>query len=527
MAVGAVPDRDALIPASSQTVGVAVGWSFVMNSARLASTIGTAFILARLLGPEAFGTVALALLFVTLVQILIQQGMVPAIVQRPGLTWRHLDSAFWLTLVVSLGLTALCVAVAPFWAGVNGVPEATEVIWALASVILVKGLVVVHEGLLQRQLRFRELAIRTTIASVAGAVVGVAWALARPSVWALVGQQLVAAGVGAIVIWGVTTWRPSRRFRADDANDLLGFATKSTVSSFGVFVNTRVDALLIGVFFGATAVGLYQLAYRLVQSAVEATVYPIAGVALADLARQQGDSDRLAARYGDLVALCTVVGAPVMAAIFASAHPLMRLLGPEWEPAAPALQLLCIVGVVTVIGMVSSPALQAVGRPGTQAGLVWFAAAVSAATFTVTGIVLSGESLDTQVVGMAASRAVVYVAVLLPISQFVLIARHIGFGPSRFVRAAGPPIAASASAAMCGLAIQAVPLVRDAPNVMQVGVAALVTLGSAVPMLLLSTPMAAFVAARVLGFVGRRSKRGVPSGSPIGTSGGPTRGGNP
>lgn len=507
LAVGEQDWRDAPIPVSEHAISTAVGWSFVMNSARLVSTLGTAFVLARLLGPETFGTVALALLFVALIQVLIQQGMVPAIVQRPGLTWRHLDSAFWMVLAISIGLTALCAAIAPFWAGVNGVPEATNVIWALAGVIVVKGLVVVQEGLLQRQLRFRELAIRTTVASVAGAIVGIVWAVAQPSAWALVAQQLVGAIVGAVVIWSVTSWRPRRRYRTEDTRDLLGFASKSTVSSFGVFVNTRVDALLIGVFFGPVAIGLYQLSYRLVQSAVEATVYPIAGVALADLSREQGDRRRLVERYEVLVGLCAVVGAPVMAVIFVCADPLMRTVGPEWEPAAPALQLLCVVGLVTVIGMVNSPALQAVGRPGAQAAFVWVAAGISAAAFTTVGVALADRELSAQVVGMAASRALVYTLVLLPISQFVLVARLVGVRPTRFMRAVGPSIGASAVAAVSGLAVQTLPVVRDAPSAVVVILAATVTLTVAVPLLLLTSPTASLVAHRVLAGVGSRRRR--------------------
>jgi len=491
--------RDDVIPASAHSTGSAVGWSFVMNSARLLATLGTAFVLARLLGPAAFGTVALALLFVTLVQLLIQQGMVPAIVQRPELTWRHLDSAFWMTLAISLALTAACAALAPLWARVSGVPEATDVIWVLSALIVVKGLVVVHEGLLQRQLQFRDLAIRTTVASVSGAVVGITWALIHPTIWALVAQQLTGAGVGALVVWRITPWRPRARYRRDDTRDLLGFASKATLSSLGVFISTRIDALLISVFFGATAIGLYQLGYRLVQSAVDVTVAPIAGVALADLSRRHGDRDALGRRYETFVESSAVIGAPVMAVVFACARPLMRSVGPEWEAAAPALQFLCVVGLVTVIGTVNSPTLQAAGRPGAQALLVWFGAAISAATFTVAGFLLVDRDVGDQVVGMAGSRALVYAVILLPVSQLVLIQRIVGVSPTRFLRAVGPPVIASSIAAAGGLAVQEVPAVADAPSGVVVLVAASTTALLAAILLLASSPVARLVVGRSVG----------------------------
>jgi PST family polysaccharide transporter len=491
-------DPDGLIPASTRTVSSAVGWSFVTNTTRLLSTLGTAFLLASLLGPDAFGTVALAVIFVSLVQLLIQQGITPAIVQHRGLTWRHVDSAFWLSVTVSIGLTVVSFVVSPWWARVNGTPDAKDAIRVLSALILIKGAVVVHEGLLQRDLRFRELALRTTIASVAGAVVGITWAIVHPSIWALVAQQLVSASVGAAVIWTVTPWRPKLVWRVREARDLAGFTAKSTLSSLGVFVNTRVDAVLIGLYFGATAIGLYQLSFRMMQSAIEAAVYPIAGVALADLSRYQGDRVAVGDRYRAMVGVSTSVGAPVMAVIFACAHPLMATVGDEWTPAAPALQLLCVVGVVTTIGLVNSPALQAAGRPGAQATLVWVGALVSAVTFAIVGALLTGRTTGAQVVGMAASRAVVYVVVLLPISQAVLITKYVGVRPGQFLRVVMPPLAASCAAAVAGLALENVLSSAGVPSPLVLLAVGSLTLAAVVPLVLFSSPYARLMATRVL-----------------------------
>lgn len=461
------------IPRSTRPVGGAVAWSFVMNGARLASTLGTAFILAGLLGPEAFGTVALALIFITLVQMLIQQGVIPAIVQRPDLTWRHLDSAFWLSMALSGVLAVVAVVVSPWWASVNGTPEARNAIWALSSMVLIRGVVVVPEAYLQRDLRYRDLAMRTTVASVAGAAVGIAWALTSPSIWALVAQQIVSAGVGAVIIWAVIDWRPHCAYRASDARDLAGFALKSTLSSVGVFVNTRVDAVLVGVFFGATAIGLYQLSFRLMQSAIEVAVYPIAGVALADLSRQFGSRERMSHRYLSLVSTSTVVGAPMMAIIFASAEPLMTTVGEEWSPAAPALRLLCVVGVITIIGMINSPALQAAGHPGAQAVIVWIGAIVSASTFVIAGALLRDGSTADQVLGMAASRAIVYVALLLPLSQ-ALVARYVGASVGNFLGTIARPLLVSTAAAVVGVMIQVPMRSADVPSWCILGVTVIV-----------------------------------------------------
>ncbi|MEM9514940.1 MAG: lipopolysaccharide biosynthesis protein [Actinomycetota bacterium] len=489
-------DADQLIPVSTRGVQTALGWSFVMNGARLASTLGTAFLLASVLGPEAFGTVALALLFIAFVQVLIEQGVIPAIVQRPGLTWRHLDSAYWMALLFSLVMVAICCAISPWWASVNDTPDAKVAIWALSTLVVLKGLVVVQEATLHRALRYRDLAIRTTAASVLGAIVGIVWALVAPSIWALVAQQIVTAVVAAVVIWLIVDWRPHWRFRRADARDLLPFAFKSTLSSVGVFVNSRIDALLIGVFFGATAIGLYQLSYRLVAAVIETTVLPIAGVALADLSRSLSDRERLAERYRSLSAAAFVIGAPVLATVFVCAEPLMEVVGDEWSAAAPALQLLTIVGLVSIVGMVNSPALQAAGHPGAQAWIVWFGAVVSAVSFVGVGLLLEDSGTADQVLGMAASRAVVSVVFLLPISQW-LVARFVGVSVFAFLRSVGPPIIVCAVAASLGLLVQ-VPLVEiGLASAVVLVIAAMTTLATAATLLLLTDVNARNLVAQV------------------------------
>ncbi len=487
------PDRDEAIPISTRRVQTALGWSFVMNGMRLASTLGTAFILASVLGPKAFGTVALALIFISLVQILIEQGVIPAIVQRPGLTWRHLDSAFWMSIVFSLMLVAVCFVFSPWWANVNATPDAKEAIWALSTLVVLKGLVVVQEALLQRGLRYRELAIRTTAASVVGAAVGIIWAILYPSIWALVAQQVVSAVVATVVIWVVVDWRPRWSFHKQDGLDLLPFAFKSTLSSFGVFVNSRIDALMIGVFFGATAIGLYQLSYRLVAAAIEVAVYPIAGVALADFSRSLGERDRLAERYRSLAGAAFVIGGPVLATIFACAGPLMEVVGDDWAAAASAVRLLTIVGLASIVGMVNSPALQASGHPGAQAVIVWLGAAVSAATFIAAGVLLTDSSTADQVFGMAASRAVVSVVFLLPISQ-ALVGRFVGVSVLSFVRVVATPVLACTMAAGLGLLVQLPLVALDVSSAVVLVVAGVTTLASAAVLLLLTDPNARKVA---------------------------------
>lgn len=198
-------EGDQLVPDAAESFGSAVGWSFAMNIAQMSSTLGTAFVLAGLLGPEAYGTVALALIFIAMLQVLTEQGIGPALIQRRVLTRRHLDTAFWLTLMSSILLAGTGVALSGWWAGLNDAPAARPAIQVLSILVIAKGMTVVQEALIERQLQYRSLAIRTTIASALGAAAGVGYAIVDATLWALVVQQIVTSVVGVFVLWA-TIW---------------------------------------------------------------------------------------------------------------------------------------------------------------------------------------------------------------------------------------------------------------------------------------------------------------------------------
>ncbi len=141
----------------------ALRWSYVMDGSRQGITMVVTLVLAGILGPADFGTVAMATVYVLFVQMLLQQGTIPALIQRKDLRPEQLDSAFWMVLVTSGVLTVLSVALSGWLASVNRLPDLQAVISILSVLILVKGLIVVQEAWLRRQMNFRPLAIRTTV----------------------------------------------------------------------------------------------------------------------------------------------------------------------------------------------------------------------------------------------------------------------------------------------------------------------------------------------------------------------------
>jgi PST family polysaccharide transporter len=377
-------------------------------------------LLAAILGPEAFGIVAMAGVFIAFIWLVQEQGVTTAIVQRADLEREHLDSAFWINLVFCVGLGALIVALSGWWADVNNVPELQEVVSALAVVLVIWGLGIVQQAYLQREMQFQKLALRTNIAALLGGGVGLGLALAGAGVWSLVGQQITSALASVALMWAVSDWHPRFHFSRSHARDILGFSTSVFVANVGGFVNRRGDILLMGIFFGPTVVGIYRLADRFVDALMELTTRPVGIVSLPHFARLQDDRPALREMVASCIRIVMLTTLPALLVLAASSDYVMAIIGPEWEVGADAMKLLCIVGIVKGLVHFTGPLLFAVARPLMRALMLWVIAAINVAVVVAVGLALESASEEDQLIGMSAARALVALLVIVPLNLFVI-----------------------------------------------------------------------------------------------------------
>lgn len=221
-------------------------------------------ILARLLEPEDFGLVALASAFIVFVELFIRVGFAEAIVQRDELEAGHMDTAFWLIFGIGVVLTLVSVALAGVVSRHFDYPELASVLRWLSLTIVLISLTRIQEAILRRQFQFRALAIRTLIAGFCGGAVGVVMAFSGMGVWSLVAQQLVEASVGLVVLWGSSHWRPGLKVSNTYFRDLYGFGINMVGVQFMHFLDQQANRLIIGYVLGATSLGYYTIAQRLI-----------------------------------------------------------------------------------------------------------------------------------------------------------------------------------------------------------------------------------------------------------------------
>jgi PST family polysaccharide transporter len=341
-----------------------VVWSAITSWGRQAIAFIVFFLLARLLGPEAFGLVALATVFLAFVQVFVDQGFAEAIIQRHELDPEHLDTAFWTNLGIGLVITVLCMGTAGLAAGLFHEPQLAPVIRWLSLNFTIIAFSSVQDAILRRNFAFRSLAIRSLIGVVAGGVVGVAMAFSGYGVWSLVGQQLSSGLVQATVLWWASQWRPGFRVSNSHFRELFSFGINVVGMNVLEFVNRRADDFLVGYFLGSKALGYYSVAYRLMMIGLDLLTNVINQVAIPTFSKLQLEPERLLRAFYSVIELTSLVSFPAFIGLAVLAPELIpTLLGAKWLPSIPVIQVLALIGVLHSVYYYNGSVIMAMGKP--------------------------------------------------------------------------------------------------------------------------------------------------------------------
>jgi O-antigen/teichoic acid export membrane protein len=362
-------------------------------------------LLAHLIEPAAFGLVALAQVYLMVTQTLCDQGLTIALIQRETIEPEHKDSVFWANLGVGVILMLLTIAFAGDLARAYGEPRLAPVLRWYSLAPLLASITIVQTGLARRDLRFRDLALRQTLGALIGGVVGVAMALAGMGVWALVAQGLVTQAAGMVILWAIVDWRPRLVFSWRHFKDLFGFGSNVLATNVLRIIGGQADRMLLGYFFGATDVGYYSVAQRLlgivtdfIAGSTERAVVPL-------FARIQDDRERVARGLFAAQRLLTLIVVPAFIGLIAVAPALIRVgVGPQWEPSILPTRILVFFSLAYCLGFFFGHVTTALGRPSLRLGVV-LAQSLAQIGLSLVGVIYG---IPGVAIAMAATQVVFY-----------------------------------------------------------------------------------------------------------------------
>lgn len=436
------PDADPI----GRHVARGLSWAVADIWGRQALNFIVFVVLANALAPTDFGLVALASVFVAFAQMFVDQGMGDALIQRRDVEPIHMDTAFWVAVATGALLTAAFLVLAIPISIVLGQPDLQLILQGLSLTFVLSAITSVQVGLLRRQLAFRSLAIRSMVSALAGGAIGVALAYNGAGPWALVGQQLVAAAASVVTLWWVLPWRPSLRISGQAFRELFAFGIRVVGSDVMSFFTRNTDNLLVGAFLGTGPLGLYALAFRILDTTQALLINIARKVAFPGFARLQHDPERLERAYLRVTRLGAVTILPAYLGLAAIAPELIvALFGQRWAASGTIATVLYLSGPVLTLQAFTGALLYAVGHPE-----VFFRFRLITTATTVAGFVVA---LSSGTVAVAASLVVVGYA-LIPLN-LVWLQRYGGIPARKSLSQLRGPLAASLVMVVAVLAARA------------------------------------------------------------------------
>ncbi|WP_375450189.1 lipopolysaccharide biosynthesis protein [uncultured Devosia sp.] len=429
-------------------------WSVVSSFAPAAFGILVFMATSRMLVPAEFGLVAYAASIATLGTAIAPAGFGEALVQRRGIEQRHLDAVFWLCIISGIVIFAgLALAAGPIAVRL-GEPQLAALIPFIGARVIFDMGATVPNALLVRAMAFKQVAMRTALASLVAAGLCLALLWLGFGLWALAFSQLATSVVACAGAMFSARWWPRWR---------LNFGPLKDLGAFGLFASGNrlitmlsVDQILIGTLLGPAGLGIYGFARRIFQILSDLITGALSSVSYALLSSMQGEHGKLREAYLFATFASSVASFPVFVGLALIADDFVPLaFGQNWVEAVPAVQAFCALGLLTSIGVLQASLVKSQG----QADL-WFYYLVAKQVGTL------------LYVGLFYSWGVNALTLAIVIQNYVMwlpavhmVVRILRISPWAYLGSLGMPALATLLMAGAGMAVklelaQAQPLLR-------------------------------------------------------------------
>ena len=320
-------------------------------------------ILARLLSPEEFGMIALVLVFVNYAQVFIQSGFNTALIQKKNVDEVDFSSVFHLSFGFAGILYLLIYFVAPYISNFYEAGDLTLILRVLAINLFAGAFLSLQNAVVARNLEFKLLFKSSLGAVLISGVLGILAAYQGLGIWSLVIQQITNQFSMMLILFFTVKWRPTLHFSFKKVQTLFSFGWKLLVSSLLETLYLDLRTLIIGRLYTPAILGFYNRGEQFPKTIVNNLNGSIQSVMLPTLSAHQEDRARVRTMVRRSIKTGSLIIFPMMVGMAVVARPLVILvLGEQWLPAVPFLQIFCIIYSFMPLHTANLQAVNALGR---------------------------------------------------------------------------------------------------------------------------------------------------------------------
>lgn len=338
-------------------------WKLMENGGAQGVQFLVSIILARLLSPEEYGVVGVILIFVTIANVLVQNGFSTALIQKRKVDDTDFSSVFFFNMAVSAVIYLVLFLAAPSIAYFYRNQEMTALVRVLAVVLFPGGVISIQNAYVSRNMEFKGLFISSFVASMISGAISIFLACSGLGVWALVWQQIAYYFFYMLILFMSISWKPRLLFSILRIKTMFAFGWKLLCASLLDTVYNNIYGLVIGRIYNESMLGNYNRGEQFPKLIVSNLGAAIQSVMLPVLSASQDEPERVKSMLRRAITVSSYLVLPMMAGLIAVARPMvLLLLGEKWLACVPFLQIMCVAYSFWPIHIANLQALNAMGR---------------------------------------------------------------------------------------------------------------------------------------------------------------------
>ncbi|QRY24857.1 lipopolysaccharide biosynthesis protein [Halobacterium sp. BOL4-2] len=376
-------------------------------------------ILARLLSPAAFGLLGIALLAIAALRQFSKLGFDEALIQHEDENVDEYLNTAWVMKIARGGLIAsIAFFAAPYLAVFFGEPRAEPLIRVIGFSPLILGLQNPAVVYFQKNLNFHREFVYQVGGRFVDLIVAVVIAFVFRSVWALAVGIVAMNLVKLVLSYGIHEYRPDMEFNLAYGKEMFAFGKWMFASAILVFLYGQGDDAFVGWFFTASSLGIYQIAYRYSNAPATEVTHVISRVLFPTFSKLQDDIDKLREGFLRAVQISTTVAFPIAAGVAVVAPQfVLVVLGNQWRPAIPVMQVLAVWGGIRAFGANVGPVYKSTGRPDLEAKIQAFKVVIIALLIYPAADIFGLIGVSAMIVGSALLTLPVHLYCILSITE--------------------------------------------------------------------------------------------------------------
>lgn len=340
-----------------------VFWITAQRFSNMLVSFVAGIILARLLSPEDYGLIGMLSIFMLIAGTFIDGGFGFAIIQKKRPTQEDYSTVFFWNLGLAVILYVVLYVSSPAIASFYHVPLLAKVLRVQGVVLIINALRAVHENMLNKQFRFKKLAITSVASSVISLILTIWLAYKGAGVWALVAQNLILQTIPMVVYWLTNKWIPDLVFSLKSFKELFSFGFYMLMNALMVTVVNNIQGLFIGRLYNPALMGYYSKAHSTETLASTTISQVVTQVSFPLYSELQDQMEKLRAVIKRLTTTMAFICFPMLFVLILVAKPLFELLySAKWLECVPYFQLLCIAGLAVSLASINTQPIAAIGK---------------------------------------------------------------------------------------------------------------------------------------------------------------------